>query len=88
MGPRDGGLNKDWKLFFQKLNLVFLFVFFLIQFYVPIKVISAHMRRANQQVGENGETLEKPPGTPASRTWLVSHVASAGLEPAPDTVVR
>ena len=25
---------------------------------------------------------------PASRTWLVSHVASAGLEPTPDTVVR
>ena len=31
---------------------------------------------------------EKTPGTPASRTWLVSHVASAGLEPAPDTAVR
>ena len=24
---------------------------------------------------------EKPPGTPTSRTWLVSHVARAGLEP-------
>ena len=28
---------------------------------------------------------KKTPGTPASRSWLVSHVASAGLEPTPDT---
>ena len=66
--------------------------FFLIQFYVPFKIISAHMRRANQLVGENGRTpytiQEKPPGTPASRTWLVSHVARAGLKPTPDTAVR
>ena len=26
--------------------------------------------------------------TPASKTWLVSHVASTGLEPTPDTAVR
>ena len=31
---------------------------------------------------------EKPPGTSASRTWLVSHVASAGLEPTPVTAVK
>ena len=30
---------------------------------------------------KTGEPREKPPGTPASRTWLVSHVARAGLEP-------
>ena len=43
-----------------------------------------------QSVGgaKTGEPREKPPGTPASRTWLVSHVASAGLEPTPDTAVR
>ena len=35
-----------------------------------------------------GEPCKKTPGTPASSTWLVSHVASAGFEPAPDTVVR
>ena len=34
---------------------------------------------------KTGEPREKPPGTPARRTWLVSHVASAGLEPTPDT---
>ena len=46
----------------------------------------------NQSEGRGGENPGvpggKPPDTPASRTWLVSHVASAGLEPKPDTVVR
>ena len=30
-------------------------------------------------MGRNWNTPRKPPGTPASRTFLVSHVASAGL---------
>ena len=38
--------------------------------------------------GKTGVTRVKPPDTPASRTWLVSHVASAGLEPTPVTAVR
>ena len=37
---------------------------------------------------KTGEPRDKPPGTPASRTWLVSHVARAGLEPTPYTAVR
>ena len=43
-----------------------------------------------QSVGgpKTGEPREKTPSTPASRTWLVSHVARAGLEPTPDTAVR
>ena len=43
-----------------------------------------------QSVGgaKTGEPREKTPDTPASRTWLVSHVTSAGLEPTPDTAVR
>ena len=43
-----------------------------------------------QSVGgaKTREPREKPPGTPASRTLLVSHVARAGLEPTPDTEVR
>ena len=60
------------------------FIFFLIQFYVPFKIISADMRRANQQNrggAKTGEPREKPPGTPVSRTWLVSHVASGGSNP-------
>ena len=67
----------------------FFFFFFLIQFNVPFKIISAHMRRG-QSVGgvKTGEPREKPPDTPASRTWLVSHVARAGLEPTPNTAVR
>ena len=38
----------------------FLFIFFfLIQFYIPFKIISAHMRRANQQVERKRENPEK-----------------------------
>ena len=37
---------------------------------------------------KTGKPREKPPGMPASRTWLVSHVTGAGLEPTPDTAVR
>ena len=36
-----------------------------------------------------GESREKThANTHASRTWLVSHLANAGLEPTPDTAVR
>ena len=43
-----------------------------------------------QSVGwtKMGEPRGKTPGTPASRTWLVPHVARAGLEPTQDTAVR
>ena len=34
-------------------------------------------------LAKRGESQEKPPDTPASRTWLVSHLASTGLEPTP-----
>ena len=58
-------------------------------FYVPLKVISAH-NETSQSVGgaKTGEPRDNPPGTPTNRTWLVSHVPSAGLEPTPDTAVR
>ena len=52
----------------------------------PFKIISAHMRRTNQ--AKTGEPRENPPGTPARRVWLVSHLASAGLELTPDTTVE
>ena len=62
-----------------------LFVF--IQFNVPFKIIS--LIETSQSIGGvNGSAPGKPPDTPASRTCLVSHVASAGLEPTPDTAVR
>ena len=53
-------------------------------FHCPFKINAADMSRW----AKTGEPRAKTPGTPASRTWLVSHVASAGLEPAPDTAVR
>ena len=63
------------------------FFFFLIQFNVPFKIIS--LIETSQSIGgRNGSTQGKPPDTTASRTWLVSHVASAGLEPTPVTAVR
>ena len=44
----------------------------------------------SQSVGgaKTGKPRKKPPDTPASRTWLISHVARAGLEPTPVTAVR
>ena len=38
--------------------------------------------------GETGVPREKQPDAPASRPWLVSHVASAGLKPTPVTAMR
>ena len=35
------------------------YIYFLIQFYVPFKIISCHMRRANQSVGRKRENPEK-----------------------------
>ena len=65
----------------------FFFFFFLIQFNVPFKIIS--LIETSQSIGgRNGSTPGKPPDTPASRTCLVSHVASAGLKPTPDTAMR
>ena len=72
---------------FQLTKFQTFFFFFLIQFNVPFKIIS--LIETSQSIGgRNGRTPGKPPDTPASRTWLVSHVASAGLEPTPDTAVR
>ena len=62
---------------------------FSIQFYVPFKIIPAHMRRAEgplSRLAKTGEPREKPAVTPASRTWLASHVASAGLEHSAETL--
>ena len=67
---------------------MYFYFIFLIQFHVPFKINSLISRRANRLVGRNGSTPGKTPDTPASRTWLASHVASAGLEPTPVTAVR
>ena len=58
--------------------------FFLIQFNVPFKIIS--LIETSQCVGgAKREYPRKPHDTPTSS---VSHVASVGLEPTPDTAVR
>ena len=68
-----------YNLFALLLLYIFFFFFFLIQFNVPFKIISL-IETSQSKGGRNGRTPGKPPDTPASRTWLVSHVASAGLE--------
>ena len=66
--------------------------FFWIQFNVPaaFQDYFTHIETSQSvHVGEaKRSTPEKPPDTPASRAWFVSHVASMGLEPTPDTAVN
>ena len=88
--PAELQLNKanasDTEAAFLDLTYRFFFLF-LIQFNVPFKNIS--LIETSQSVGgAKREYPGKPPDTPASRTWLVTHVASAGLKPTPDTAVR
>ena len=74
-------------LYIIQFVITLFFCVFLIQFNVPFKIIS--LIETSQSIGgRNGRTPGKPPDTPASGTWLVSHEASAGLEPTPDTAVR
>ena len=68
----------------------FFFLFFFFFFFVVVFFNSAlhpfqdyfSSYETGQSVGgaKTGEPREKTHGTPASRTWLVPHVASAGLE--------
>ena len=79
IGPPDS----EKKIFF------FFFFFFFNSVLRPFQDYFSSYE-TGQSVGgaKTGEPREKTPGTPASRTWLVSHVARAGLEPTPDTAVR
>ena len=53
-------------------------------FFFLFSLMSLSLIETSQSIGgRNGRAPGKPPDTPASRTWLVSHVASAGLEPTP-----
>ena len=49
---------------------------------------SSYQNGQSEGGAKTGEPREKPPGTPTRRTWLLSHVARAGLEPTPDKAVR
>ena len=77
-------------LFFYSF-IFFLFIYFIF-FYSVLRPFQDYFSsyETGQSVGgaKTGEHREKPPDTPASRTWLVSHVARAGLEPTPDIAVR
>ena len=73
----------------QKNSVIFIyFSLCLIQVYVPFKIISAHMRRADQYVGRKRENPEKNHLAHPQAELGLSHVARAGLEPTPDTAVR
>ena len=56
------------------------FVFVFIQFNVPFKLFHSYRDGSIGRWGENRSTGEKPPDTPASRTWLVPHVTRAPSE--------
>ena len=59
---------------------------FVIQIYIPFKIISAHMRRDNQVV-RKWENLEKN-YLAHPKAELVAHGPCVGLEPTTDTAVR
>ena len=63
--------------------------FFINSVYRPFQdSFSSYETRQSVGGAKTGESREKPPDTPASRTWLFSHMPLVGLEPTPDTAVR
>ena len=65
--------------------MFFLFVLFFYSVFHPFQdYFSSYETGESVGGAKMGEPREKPPGTPARRIWLVSHVARAGLEPTPD----
>ena len=86
-----GGIENIIKYSIQK-DFYFLFFFFYFFFNSVLHPSQDYFSscETDQSVGgaKTGEPREKLNGTPASRAWLVSYVASAGIEPTPDTVVR
>ena len=88
----------DWPSGFRG-DDVFFFFFFFFCFFFLFFFFNSVLRpfqdyfssyETGQSVGgaKTEEPREKTPDTPASRTWLVSHEARAGLEPTPVTAVR
>ena len=77
---------------FGSVNIYEVFHFYIFFFNSVLRPFQDYFSsyETGQSVGgaKTGEPREKPPDTPASRTWLVSHVARAGLEPTPVTVLR
>ena len=74
------------------LCVFFLFFSFLLFFFYSVlrpfqDYFSSYETGQSVFGAKTGEPQEKPPGIPTSRTWLVSHVPSAGLEPTTDTAL-
>ena len=66
----------------------FFFFCFFVQFN-SFQDYFTHIETSQSEGGaKTGVPREKPPDTPASRTWLVSLVIRVGLEPTPVTAVR
>ena len=74
--------HSDWS---RSFSLMFL-GFFLIQFYIPFKIILAHMRWANQSVGRKRENPEKNHLAHPQAELGLSHIGPERvLEPTLDT---
>ena len=73
---------------YNSTGMWYIYTVFFIHLYVPFKIISAHMRRANQKVGRKWENPEKNHLAYLQAELGLSHVARSGLEPTPDTAVR
>ena len=67
--------------------LTFFFFLFFFFFFSRLRPFQDYFSpyETGQSVGwaKTGDPRETPHGTTGSRTWLVSHVARAGLEPTP-----
>ena len=67
--------------FFFFVVVVVLLLFFFLKFILrPVQdYFSSYETSQSVDGAKMGEPREKPPDTPASRTWLVSHMARAGI---------
>ena len=81
MSPINSNGHIEIGLSFKSHVFFFFFFFFFNSVLRPFQDYFSSYE-TGQSVGgvKTGEPREKPPDTPASRTWLVSHVARAGLE--------
>ena len=68
--------------FFERYDLfIYLFIYLFLFILRPFQdYFSSYETGQSVGGGETGEPREKPTGTSASRTWLVSHMASKGIE--------
>ena len=73
-------LHIDTCVFLRLLPRVLSFFFFLFSFKSLSSLFTHIETNQSESVAKTGVPGEKPPDTPASRTWLVPHVNSAPCE--------